>query len=70
VFASAGGKMAVHGDEYSELIEFVSDPTDERMVGKTGTFKVRLEGDKWYHDGEIKTEKGDLVIQQVWQRVK
>jgi hypothetical protein len=70
VSRSAGGKCVTLGDEYTEQIEFVSDQSDEWMVGKTGAFAVKLDGNKWYVDGVIKSDKGVAKITEIWEHVK
>ena len=70
VVRSAGGKCAVRDNEYTEQIEFVLDEQDEWMVGKTGSYKWKLDGNKWHHDGVVKGDKGEAKITEVWERVK
>jgi hypothetical protein len=67
---SAGGKYTAGADEYTEEVEFVAHPADEWMVGKTIKFKAKLDGDKWHHEGTIKTTRGEVKIKEIWERIK
>jgi hypothetical protein len=47
---------------YVEHIEYHSDPA---LAGQTLRFTARIEGDTWYHIGEV----GDYKLREVWKRV-
>jgi len=49
-------------DVYVEHIQYHSDPS---MNGITLRFEARIEGDTWYHIGEV----GDYKLREVWKRV-
>ena len=49
-------------DVYIEHIQYHSDPS---MNGITLRFEARVEGDTWYHIGEV----GDYKLREVWERV-
>jgi len=49
-------------DVYVEHIQYHSDPS---MNGVTLRFTARVEGDTWYHIGEV----GDYKLREVWERV-
>lgn len=49
-------------DVYVEHIQYHSDPS---MNGVTLRFEARVEGDTWYHIGEV----GDYKLREVWERV-
>ena len=49
-------------DLYIEHIQYHSDPS---MNGITLRFEARIEGDTWYHVGEV----GDYKLREVWKRV-
>ncbi len=49
-------------DVYIEHIQYHSDPS---MNGVTLRFEARVEGDTWYHIGEV----GDYKLREVWERV-
>jgi hypothetical protein len=65
---AAGGKYTVEGDKYTESIEFAHDR--DFLVGKEAKFTWKLDGDKWYHKGTLKTDQGDVQIDELWERVK
>ena len=49
-------------DVYVEHIQYHSDPS---MNGVRLRFEARVEGDTWYHIGEV----GDYKLREVWERV-
>ena len=49
-------------DVYVEHIQYHSDPS---MNGVSLRFEARVEGDTWYHIGEV----GDYKLREVWERV-
>lgn len=49
-------------DLYVEHIQYHSDPA---LSGTTLRFEARVEGDTWYHIGEV----GDYKLREVWERV-
>lgn len=49
-------------DVYIEHIEFHSDPG---FAGATLRFTARVEGDTWFHIGEV----GEYKLREVWERV-
>ena len=49
-------------DLYIEHIQYHSDPS---MSGTALRFEARVEGDTWYHIGNI----GDYKLREVWERV-
>jgi hypothetical protein len=49
-------------DVYIEHIEYHSDPG---FAGQTLRFTARVEGDTWYHIGDLSTYK----LREVWKRV-
>ena len=53
---------------YTEFIEFAHER--DFLVGKEPRFTWKLDGDKWYHKGTIKTDQGDIEIDELWERVK
>jgi hypothetical protein len=68
ILYSAGGKCAFDGDVYTESVEFAHER--DFLVGKEVKCTWKLDGDKWYHKGTIKTDQGDLTIDELWERVK
>lgn len=49
-------------DVYIEHVEYHSDPG---FAGQTLEFTARVEGDTWYHIGDL----GDYKLREVWERV-
>ena len=41
--------------------------TFDLIKGKAQTFKCKVEGNKWHHDGKL---SNDLTIEEVWERVE
>jgi hypothetical protein len=64
---AAGGTYTLQGDKYEETPEYGISQDFDIIKGKAQTFKCRIDGDKWYHDGKL---NNGLVIEEVWQRVK
>lgn len=59
-----GGRYDLIGDTlYVEHIEFHSS---HDLVGVSIEFRARIDGDTWYHDGQI----GDSVLKEVWHRIR
>ena len=61
IFAG-GGRYSYDGETYTEHITWHSAAG---LAGQAITFDARVEGDTWYHTGEI----GDFVLEEVWQRI-
>lgn len=59
---AATGRYRVVGDSYSETIELASGQSTE---GRTYTFRIRVEGDRWTTDGG----SGGDRYHEVWRRV-
>ena len=61
---AGGGRYELLGDTlYVEYIDYHTSPV---LVGVTIEFKAQVEGDTWYHTGQL----GDFLLVEVWQRVK
>ena len=60
---AAAGRYRVVGDSYSESIDVASGQFTE---GRTYTFRIRLEGDRWTTDGGAGTDR----FVEVWRRVR
>ena len=62
---AGGGRYTVDSDNYTEIIEYHSDPL---AVDTTLVFDYRLEGDTlWYHSGNIGP---NFHLEEVWRRVE
>ena len=61
---AGGGRYEYHPerDVYVEHIQYHSDPS---MNGVTLRFQARIEGDTWYHVGQV----GNFKLREVWKRV-
>lgn len=61
---AGGGRYEYHPERnlYVEHIQYHSDPA---LSGETLRFEARVEGDTWYHIGEV----GDYKLREVWKRV-
>lgn len=64
---SAGGTYTLKDDIYDELVEFGVSSDFEMLKGIIQSFKVKLEGNKWHHDGKLSS---GLTIEEVWERVE
>lgn len=60
---SGGGRYSLDEDQYTEHIEYHSDIG---LVGESIPFDYRLEGDLWYHSGQI----GEMRLEEVWRRLE
>lgn len=61
---AGGGRYEYHPEKniYVEHVEYHSDPA---FAGQTLQFEARVEGDTWYHVGDLGTYK----LREVWKRV-
>jgi hypothetical protein len=60
---AAAGRYRVVGDSYSETIELASGGGAE---GRTYTFRIRVDGDRWTTDGGTGADR----YHEVWRRVQ
>ncbi len=60
---AGGGSYVVKGDTYTEVIEY---HTSAPLVGSEIPFIWRVEGDLWYHSGQI----GTFRLEEVYQRIE
>jgi hypothetical protein len=65
VARAAGGRYTLDGDKYEETPEFSTTENFDAIKGKPQTFKCRLDGDKWHHNG---TMTSGMVVEEVWER--
>jgi hypothetical protein len=67
VTRAAGGDYTLKGEVYEETPKYgISEDFDE-IKGKAQTFKWKVEGNKWYHNGKL---SNGLTIEEVWERVE
>ena len=64
---AGGGTWRRDGDTYVEIIRYHSRPA---LVGAVAEFDCRLDGDLWYHIGEIETDQGTFHVDEVWRRLE
>jgi hypothetical protein len=65
VTAAAGGCYAVKGEVYEEILDYGIGIGG--IQGKLHSFKWKVDGNKWYHNGKLST---GLTIEEVWERVE
>jgi len=61
----AGGGRYEYYPERDIYIEHIQYHSDEAMSGDTLRFEARIEGDTWYHVGDL----GEYKLREVWKRV-
>ena len=66
VFRAAGGHYAIKGNVYEETPEYGMSEDFETIKGQAHSFKWRVEGNKWQHDGKL---SNGLTIEELWERV-
>jgi hypothetical protein len=60
---AGGGRFELVGDQLTEVYDFSSIGN---MLGKTFTFKCKIEGDTYYHTGQI----NDIFVEEVWKKLE
>ncbi len=67
VTRAAGGSYTMKGDAYEEVPEYGTGEDFDVIKGKAQTFKWKVEGNKWHHNGKL---SNGLTIEEVWERVE
>jgi hypothetical protein len=67
VSRAAGGSYTLKGVLYEETPEYGLSADFEGIKGKVQSFKCRVDGNKWFHDGKL---SGGVTIEEVWERVE
>jgi hypothetical protein len=67
VARAAGGSYTMKGEVYEETPEYGLSSDFELIKGKAQTFKWKVEGNKWYHNGKL---SNGLTIEEIWERVE
>lgn len=67
VTRAAGGGYTMKGDDYEETPEYGISADFDAVKGKAHTFKWKVDGKKWHHDGKL---SNGLTIEEVWERVE
>ncbi len=66
VTRAAGGDYTLKGEVYEETPEYGISSDFDEIKGKAQTFKWKVEGNKWHHNGKL---SNGLSIEEVWGRV-
>lgn len=67
VTRAAGGAYTLKGEVYEETPEYGISSDFDLIRGKPQTFKCRVEGNKWFHEGKL---SNGLTIEEVWERIE
>lgn len=67
VTRAAGGDYTLKGEVYEETPEYGISSDFDEIKGKAQKFKWKVEGKRWYHNGEL---SNGLTIEEVWERVE
>lgn len=67
VTRTAGGSYTMKGDAYEEMPEYGTGEDIDVIKGKAQSFKWKVEGNNWYHNGKL---SNGLTIEEVWERVE
>jgi hypothetical protein len=67
VTRAAGGYYTLKGEVYEETPEYGISSDFDLIKGKAQTFKWKVEGNKWLHNGKL---SNGLTIEEVWERVE
>jgi hypothetical protein len=67
VSRAAGGGYTLKGEVYEETPEYGIGADFDLIKGKAQTFKWKVDGNKWYHDGKL---SNGLTIEEVWERIE
>ncbi len=66
VTRAAGGGYTLKGEVYEEFPTYGLGSDFDVVKGKAHTFKWKVEGNRWYHNGKLSS---GLTIEEVWERV-
>jgi len=61
----AGGGRYEYHPEKNVYIEHIQYHSDQGLSGTTLKFEARVEGDTWFHTGQV----GNYELREVWKRV-
>ena len=67
VTRAAGGGYTLTGEAYVETPEYGLSEDFEIIRGKPQSFRCKIDGSKWHHDGKL---SNGLTINEVWERVE
>ena len=60
---AGGGRYQLSGDQLTEVMDFSSLGN---MLGKSFQYKIKVEGDTYYHSGKI----NDIFVEEIWKRLE
>jgi hypothetical protein len=66
VTRAAGGTYTLDGEKYVETPEYGVSDDFKVIKGKAQSFKCKVDGNKWFHNGTL---SNGVEIEEVWQRV-
>jgi len=64
---AAGGSYTLKDDLYEETPEYGISESFDVIKGNAQSFKCKIDGDTWHHDGKL---SNGTTIEEVWERVK
>jgi hypothetical protein len=67
IIRAAGGTYVLSGNTYTERIEYGIGNDYEVIRNSQHSFTARIDGDKWYHVGQLANGQ---TIDEVWERVQ
>src|SRR5437879_6597293 len=67
VTRAAGGRYTLQGEDYAETPEYGIGSDFDMIKGKAHTFKWKIDGNKWHHNGKL---SNGVTIEEVWERVQ
>jgi hypothetical protein len=67
VTRAAGGGYTLAGEDYEETPEYGLSQDFEVIRGKPQSFRCKVEGSRWHHEGKL---SNGLTIDEVWERVE
>jgi hypothetical protein len=65
IVAVSGGTWSYRDGKYQETCDFATD-SHQHLRGKTYTFAITLDGDKW----DLKVDGTEIQVDEVWNRMK
>lgn len=64
---AAGGTVKLEGNTYEETPAYGISEDFDVIKGRPQKFTWRIEGNKWYHSGEL---SNGMKIEEVWERIE
>lgn len=60
---AGGGRYQLNDDQLTEVMDFSSL---SNMLGKSFQYKIKVEGDTYYHSGKI----NDIFVEEIWKKLE